>query len=321
MESSGAAISLGPILFNWQPEAWRDFYFRIADQAPVDTVYVGEVVCSKRSVLFEPYFEEVAERLKAAGKTVVYSTLSEVMLKLDRQVVDSVCGLQDSLIEANDGSSLAHLSGKPHHVGPFVNAYNEGTISFLARKGARNFCLPAELPATAIRVLCERAANVGATIEVQAFGRISLALSARCYHARAHGRTKDSCQFVCENDPDGMELRTLDNRPFLAVNGIQTLSFEYLNLINELDDLRAMGVSRFRLSPHSCDMVAVASIFRSVLDRRIALAEGLEQLKALNLGAPFSNGFYHGVPGHQWVAAGSTQRTPAKASTKTLELR
>ena len=42
-------ISLGPVLFNWQPEAWRDFYFRIADEAPVGTVYVGETICSKRA--------------------------------------------------------------------------------------------------------------------------------------------------------------------------------------------------------------------------------------------------------------------------------
>jgi len=302
VEPSRVAICLGPILFNWKPEAWRDFYFRIADEAPVETVCLGEVVCSKRSVLFEPHFESVAERLKARGKTVVYSTLSEVMLKLDRQVVKSVCELPGSLIEANDGSALARLSGRPHHVGPFVNVYNEETLSFLVRKGARNFCLPAEVPATAIGVLCERASRLGATIEVQVFGRVSLALSARCYHARAHGRTKDSCQFVCENDPDGMELRTLDDRPFLAINGIQTLSFDYLNLINNLDELRAIGVSGFRLSPHTCDMVAVASIFRSVLDRRIAPSEGMEQLKALNLGAPFSNGFYHGKAGHRWVS-------------------
>ena len=135
------------------------------------------------------------------------------------------------------------------------------------------------------------------------FGRLSLALSARCYHARAHGRTKDSCQFVCENDPDGLELRTLDGSPFLIVNGIQTLSQDYLNLIGELPELGALGVSRFRLSPHTCDMVRVASSFRAVLDRHITAEEGTDQLEALNLSAPFSNGFYHGKPGYSWIAS------------------
>ena len=46
-------LTLGPVLFNWEPERWRDFYFRIADEAPVGTVYLGEVICFKRAPLFE----------------------------------------------------------------------------------------------------------------------------------------------------------------------------------------------------------------------------------------------------------------------------
>ena len=292
-------ITLGPVLFNWAPEVWRDFYFRIADEAPVTTVYLGEVICSKRGPLFEPHIAEVTARLEAAGKTVVFSTLSEVVLKLDRRMVDSVCAPSDMLVEANDASALRHLQGRPHHIGPFMNVYNEQTLAFLAGRGARNVCLPSEMPASAIQAICDGSRDAGATIEVQVFGRMSLALSARCYHARAHGRTKDSCLFVCENDPDGLTLRTLNDRPFLAINGIQTLSYDYLNLINEMPDLRTMGVSRFRLSPHTCDMPAVASIFRDVLDRRISTAEGAAGLEGMKLLAPFSNGFYCGKPGYQ----------------------
>lgn len=292
-------ITLGPVLFNWVPEVWRDFYFRIADEAPVTTVYLGEVICSKRGPLFGPHIAEVTARLEAAGKTVVFSTLSEVVLKLDRRMVDSVCAPSDMLVEANDASALRHLQGRPHHIGPFMNVYNEQTLAFLAGRGARNVCLPSEMPASAIQAICDGSRDAGATIEVQVFGRMSLALSARCYHARAHGRTKDSCLFVCENDPDGLTLRTLNDRPFLAINGIQTLSYDYLNLINEMPDLRTMGVSRFRLSPHTCDMPAVTSIFRDVLDRRISTAEGAAGLEGMKLLAPFSNGFYCGKPGYQ----------------------
>ncbi len=117
------------------------------------------------------------------------------------------------------------------------------------------------MPATAIRALTGEAAKLGVMTEVQVFGRVGLALSARCYHARAHGRTKDSCQFICNEDADGMTLRTLEDQPFLTVNGIQTMSHDYLNLAAELADLQDMGIGRFRLSPHSCDMVAVANNF------------------------------------------------------------
>ena len=302
MGNTNAELTLGPVLFNWAPDTWRDFYYRIADEAPVSTVYLGEVVCSKRGPLFEPYFETVAARLTAARKRVVLSTLSEVMLKRDRQMVESVCSATEVLVEANDASALLHLKGRPHHIGPLMNIYNEETATFLAERGARNFCLPSEMPAIAIRSLCDRTQNLDATFEVQVFGRISLALSARCYHARAHGRTKDSCQFVCENDRDGLELRTLDGQPFLTLNGVQVLSYEYLNLINELSELRAMGVSRFRLSPHTCNMVKIASIFDSILDGCITAAEGAAQLDEMNIPEPFSNGFYYGKSGYRRLA-------------------
>ncbi|MDG2404096.1 MAG: U32 family peptidase, partial [Paracoccaceae bacterium] len=40
-------LTLGPIAYHWSAEARRDFYARIADEAPVDEVYLGEVICSK----------------------------------------------------------------------------------------------------------------------------------------------------------------------------------------------------------------------------------------------------------------------------------
>jgi collagenase-like PrtC family protease len=295
-------LTLGPVLFNWEPESWRDFYFRIADEAPVSTVYLGEVICFKRAPLFEPYLEAVAARLKAAGKAVVRSTLAEVMSKQERNMVDEVCA-EETIVEANDGSSLLRLRGRPHHAGPFVNVYNERTLAVLAAGGVCNVCLPPEMPASAIAALCPEAAKLNVSIEVQVFGRVGLALSARCYHARAHGRTKDSCQFICNVDPDGMSLRTLEDKPFLTVNGIQTMSHDYLNLIGELADLQAMGVTRFRLSPHSCDMVEVATIFRGVLDRRISATEAGARLDGIKIEAPFSNGFYYGKPGYSWSRA------------------
>jgi collagenase-like PrtC family protease len=296
-------ITLGPVWFNWKPNMWRDFYFHIADEAPVGTVYIGEAICSKRAPFFEPYFGEVVERLKMGGKMVVLSTLAEVILKHDRKLVESICTHGEALVEANDASALWHLAGRAHHVGPFFNIYNEDALAVVARKGAINVCLPVEMPKDAIRALGAAAAGWNVSLEVQVFGRMPLALSARCYHARAHGRTKDSCQYVCENDPDGLALATLEGKPFLAINGIQTLSHDYLNLVGALPELRRSGVSRFRLSPHSCDMVAVAKVFRDVLDRRIGADEALGRLDGLNLPAPFSNGFFHHKPGCSWTTA------------------
>lgn len=297
------SVTLGPVLFNWQPEKWRDFYFRIADEAPVSTVYIGETVCSKRAPLIEPYYAAVAERLAAGGKTVVFSSLSEVVSKLDRKLAEQICTAEGFLVEANDGSALMHLKGRPHHVGPLMNVYNEATVKFLAGIGAKNICLPVEMPAKSVGALCEATRDLDVSIEVQVFGRQSLALSARCYHARAHGRTKDSCRFVCEEDPDGLTLSTIDDRKFLTVNGIQTLSYEYLNLVREVPSLRKMGVSRFRLSPHTLDMVGIATIFSGVVEGKLAADEAAALLEAMKPDAPFANGFYYGKPGYTWNTA------------------
>ncbi len=298
-----AEVTLGPVLFNWAPERWRDFYFRIADEAPVATVTIGEAVCSKRAPLFDKHFDAVADRLEAAGKTVVLATLAEVFLPADRKLVTDITAQAARMVEVNDASALYHLKGRPHAIGPFMNVYNERTVAKLARGGAKNFCLPVEMPAGAIRALGERTQGLDVTFEVMVFGRMPLALSARCYHARVHGRTRNTCRYVCENDPDGMTLKTLEGQPFLAINGIQTLSYECLNLAGEVSELLSMGVSRLRLSPQDTDMVAVASIFRNLLDRNIAAGEAEAMLDEISLSMPFANGFYHRLPGHRRTGA------------------
>ena len=98
-----------------------------------------------------------------------------------------------------------------------------------------------------------------------------------------------------------MALTTLSGQEFLTVNGIQTLSQTYLNLLPETDDLRALGVTDFRLSPHTQDMVAVAQVFRDTLDGNISADAGQDRLSTLQIPAPFSNGFWHHQPGHLWL--------------------
>ncbi len=291
-------LTLGPIQFHWPAQQKIDFYARIADEAAIDTVYLGEVICSKRSPFFDKHYAEVTERLERGGKTVVFATLAEVMLKRERNMMAGFCEETEHLIEVNDTSGLWHLNDRPHMIGPLMNVYNEDTMTYLASKGATRFCLPPELPGTSVEGMCEHAKTLGVDIEVQVFGRTSLALSARCYHARAHGRIKDNCQFVCEEDPDGMPLDTLTGQRFLAINGIQTLSHTYLNLLPELARLKTMGASHYRLVPHTQDMVAVAQIYRDALDAKTTSDEAESKLAGLDIPAPFANGFWHGKAGH-----------------------
>lgn len=298
--SDAPRLTLGPLLFNWPAELVGEFYSRIAELAPVDTVCLGEVVCPKREPLLGEALAAAAAELADAGKEIVWSSYGLISddkeMAATRDLVDS-CG---GLVEANDITALPLLQGRPHAIGPLINVYNEGTLQWLVARGATRVCLPPELPREAIARLADSAG--AAELEIQVFGRMPLALSARCYHARAHGLHKDGCQYVCDKDPDGMPVETLDGEEFLAVNGIQTLSHSIVELSAEIDDLLAMGITRFRLSPHHVDMAAIAHVWRGLLDGNRDLGRARRIIRAVAAFAPPSNGYFYGRPGAELVA-------------------
>ena len=200
---------------------------------------------------------------------------------------------------------------RPFAVGPLVNVYNERTLGYLARLGARRFCLPPELPIASVGALAKAAKAVDARVEVWAYGRIPLAISSRCAHARIHGLSKDSCQFVCAGDPDGLAARTLDGADFLAVNGVQTLSHVTANLIGDCASLAAAGVGALRLSPHTGDFVAVTQTFADAAAGRISGEEGLARLGRIVPDAEFSNGFLFGDRGAATLPGAEPSRPPS----------
>ncbi len=305
-KTSSPKLSLGPLFFHWTPEKRRDFYFRVADEMDVDSVYLGEVVCSKREPFFAPYFEEVLERLKSSGKEVVLSTLAMVTLPREMEEVRAMAGM-GLTVEANDVSCVQALEGRPFVVGPFINVFNEGAIDCMKGKGGVRIVLPVELSTEGVGTLARYAAKHGVETEVQVFGRQPLAVSMRCYHARARGLHKDNCQFSCETDPDGMIADTLDGQHLLAVNGTQTLSYGYAALLSEMAQMAKSGVGIFRLSPHAVDMVAVAALYRRVLAGKIAPDGALAALATLAPAAEFINGYARGREGMAKVGAGEAR--------------
>ena len=137
----------------------------------------------------------------------------------------------------------------------------------------------------------------GIEFEAFAFGRLPLAISGRCYHARIHGLHKDSCRFMCEQDPDGLAVDTLDDQRFLAINGVQTLSSQVHVLCLAPAELVDLGISRLRLSPQTVDMVAVAKIYRDLVDGRDTPENARFLLSCLDLPGAMVDGFAFGAPG------------------------
>ncbi|MBZ0123654.1 MAG: U32 family peptidase, partial [Roseovarius sp.] len=129
-------LTLGPVAYHWSAEKKLDFYARIADEAPVSTVYLGEVICSKRAPFFEREMPQAIERLERGGKRVVISSLAEVMLNRERQATADLAESEDFEIEINNAAGLYARGNRPHRVGPFLNAYSEATIAWMAGQGA-----------------------------------------------------------------------------------------------------------------------------------------------------------------------------------------
>jgi collagenase-like PrtC family protease len=292
--------TVGPNPFFWDAASWRDFYARVADEAPVDRVVLGELVCSKRLPFYQAEIPAAVERLQAAGKAVALTSFALVTLPRERRQTAELAaaGLE---VEVNDLTALALLpEGAAFSVGPLVNVYNEGTLGWLATRGARRICLPPELPPGPLGVL---AGASPVPVEVWGWGRLPLAISARCYHARLHERAKDSCQFVCDRDPDGRAVDTLDGQKFLAVNGVQTLSASCASAAHALPALRAAGVTALRLSPQAEGFVTVCGLFRDFADGRIDAAEFDARARPLAPGGAFCDGFLTGDAGVAWSGA------------------
>lgn len=294
-------LTVGPNAFFWPVEEVRAFYASLA-AAPVARVVIGEWVCSKRLPFWQDAIPDAAALLHAAGKEVALSTLALITLKRERRMTADLASM-GLPVEINDLSALHHIpAGMPFWVGPMVNVYNEGTLRWLASRGARRICLPPELPLSSVAVLVRAGAEAGVAIEVWGHGRAPLAISGRCYHARLHDRAKDSCQFVCGQDPDGRDVDTIDGLPFLTVNGVQTLGRAVTSVAAQLPSLAAAGVASLRLSPHTGDFAEVANAYAEALAGALAAPALAARLAAVQPDASFCNGFFAARAGTDWVA-------------------
>jgi len=287
-------LSLGPLQFHWPRADMQNLYRQVAN-SPVDIVYLGETVCSKRREFQHKDWIATAEQLAAAGKKVVLSTLALVEAQSELSYIRRLCENGELLVEANDMAAVHMLAGKvPFVGGPTLNIVNQRALQKLIDLGLQRWVMPVEMSRT---MLAEIRAHISAPIEYEllAWGRLPLAFSARCYTARAHSISKDECANCCIDYPDGLSLQTREYENFLVINGIQTMSARTSCLLSELKDKPGI-VDILRISPQAGGTELIISLIDALRHGEIGTDAATNSLEGY---APegLCDGYWHGESG------------------------
>lgn len=292
-------LALGPVLYYWDRDTMLGFYEEMA-AAPVDIIYLGETVCSRRHLLRLQDYLEIAQRLAAAGKEVVISTQTLIESENDVKTLHRITENGDFRVEANDMGAVRLLANKMSFVaGSSLNVFNAQTLDLLAGLGAIRWVMPLEMSREAL-IAVGQGRETNPETELFAYGKLPLAFSARCFTARHHNLQKDDCQFKCLDYEDGLALKTREGQPFLSLNGIQTQSALVYNLIGELDKVQEAGVDVVRVSPQAHHTGEILRLFRECIEQRLTPAQALAQIEGL-MPAASCNGYWYGRPGLDYV--------------------
>ena len=297
-------ITLGPIPIFWSKNQVIDFYQDMA-QLPIDRIYMGETVCSKRREMRTQDWIDLATMLKQQGKEVVLSTLTLLEAESELKTLTRLCQQNEFLVEANDLGAVQLLSkqDKPFVSGPAVNIYNGHSLRKLQSLGMQRWVMPVELAASSLANTLHQAAELSPEAlpetEVFAYGKLPLAYAARCFTARHRNLAKDDCGFCCIDYPQGIELSSQDGSELFIMNGIQTMSAKTYDLIDELPKMRDLGVTAVRISPTQVDMSGVIQGYHQAINEETAPTTHIH-LTDITPGS-HCNGYWYGKPGMDQV--------------------
>jgi len=255
-------LALGPAQYYWTRTDINLFYEKMLS-APLDIIYLGEVVCGKRHQLRASDWLTLAQTLtEVSDSQIVLSTLTLLESNADLNWVRKICDNGQMLVEANDMSAVQLLSDArvPFAGGPALNVYNQHALAQLMSAGMVRWTVPVEMSARQLGEILDSCDNKP-EVELFAYGHMPLAYSARCFTARHLGLDKDNCGYRCMEYPEGLPLASQEGESLFLINGIQTLSGEPVNLLPHYAQLCELGIDILRLSPQWQRMEEIIAAF------------------------------------------------------------
>ena len=126
-------LSLGPVLFYWSREQYLNFYAEMAEQ-PLEAIYLGETVCSKRRALGLDDWLGLARELRQSTRAeLLLSGLALIEAASELSGLKRLCDNGELRVEANDMAAVhfLHEAGVPFVAGPALNLYNGRALAEL----------------------------------------------------------------------------------------------------------------------------------------------------------------------------------------------
>lgn len=262
-----------------------------------DAVYLGLKDFSARKEAQNFTFEELKATTEYCHirNVRVYVTMNTLIFDDEMpsalQAVRSACECDiDALIVQDIGfASLVHRAcpDLPLHGSTQMSIHTLSGAKLLEELGFKRVVLAREMSGEEIKKIAD---NTDIELEVFVHGALCMCVSGQCYFSAVLGGRSGNRGFCAQTC----------RLPFKAGNSTHALSLKDNSIIDQLDELQAMGVTSAKIEGRLKRPEYVASAVRACYEKRengYISAEAAERLKNVFSRTGFTNGYYMGKTG------------------------
>ena len=175
-----------------------------------------------------------------------YSNLANVYLTLPR-VISSYKDYENKKLLVNDiGSIYKYANNNYLTANYYLNITNSYLVNLFRNLNVKNICLSVEAKKEDVYSIISKVGNYG--IEVLVYGRVEVMIMKYCPLKMLINKDNDKC-CVCRNGKTyHLKDRNGSVYPLIQENELTHIfNYNCVNLLDDLDDFKEMGLTRYRL--------------------------------------------------------------------------